>query len=465
MKRLTLLISDIVALYGSLAAVLLARYSFDQWPHQWALHVPPFTLLFVAWVFSFYIANLYEPRTLRNGRDFYGQLVQAVTLASVLSIGFFYLIPYFGIAPRVNLFLFIAAFAVMGTFIRIAANAAIALGTKERIVIVGLGEDALRTARFVRDNPQLGYAVRALVRVGQEPLPMDVTTSADSPLDIRNSSFVVLDDIRDLDRFIVDRRIDTVVISPSAFASRDVVDVFYRTTLARRVNFVRLAEFSERLTGQIPLGAIDQIWFLDNIAEGSKRPYEVFKRGTDVVAALLLGIPTLAVTPFIAAAIKLTSPGPVLFTQLRTGRGGIPFTIFKFRTMRADAEASTGAVWATDKDPRITRVGKFLRTSRLDELPQLFNILRGEMSLVGPRAERPEFDAQLEPQIPFYRDRYLIRPGLSGWAQINYPYGSSVHDSLQKLQYDLYYIKHRSLALDLEIILKTINISLRRAGR
>jgi lipopolysaccharide/colanic/teichoic acid biosynthesis glycosyltransferase len=139
--------------------------------------------------------------------------------------------------------------------------------------------------------------------------------------------------------------------------------------------------------------------------------------------------------------------------------------MLKFRSMRPDAEAATGAVWAQQNDPRTTRVGRFLRESRLDELPQLWNIIRGDMSLIGPRAERPEFDATLANQIKFYRERYLIKPGLSGWAQINYPYGSSVQDAIQKLQYDLYYIKHRSPLLDLQILLKTVNISLRRAGR
>jgi lipopolysaccharide/colanic/teichoic acid biosynthesis glycosyltransferase len=150
---------------------------------------------------------------------------------------------------------------------------------------------------------------------------------------------------------------------------------------------------------------------------------------------------------------------------MRTGQHGRPFRMFKFRTMREDAEASTGAVWASEDDPRVTRLGRFLRRSRIDELPQLWNVIRGQMSLVGPRAERPELDARLVREIPFYRQRYQVKPGLSGWAQIKYRYGASVQDTNEKLQYDLFYIKHRSLLLDTEIILKTIAIALRQAGR
>jgi lipopolysaccharide/colanic/teichoic acid biosynthesis glycosyltransferase len=181
----------------------------------------------------------------------------------------------------------------------------------------------------------------------------------------------------------------------------------------------------------------------------------------------LLAYATIHTNAGFGAILNATAPfftGLIFFRQKRSGRGGVPFSIIKFRTMRTDAERS-GAVWATENDPRVTAVGRVLRKSRIDELPQLWNIMLGDMSLVGPRAERPEFDTQLAQQIPFYRERYLIKPGLSGWAQINYPYGASVQDALQKLQYDLYYIKHRSLALDIAIVLKTISISLRRAGR
>jgi exopolysaccharide biosynthesis polyprenyl glycosylphosphotransferase len=177
---------------------------------------------------------------------------------------------------------------------------------------------------------------------------------------------------------------------------------------------------------------------------------------------LVLAQPVMIVA---GLAIKATSPGPILYNQQRVGMNGKVFTIHKFRSMRADAEATTGAVWATPgRDPRVTRVGAFLRRSRIDELPQLWNVLRGDMSLVGPRPERPEFVSQLTEQIPFYGQRHAVRPGLTGWAQVRYAYGASVEDAMEKLQYDLYYIKNRSIALDVYIIVETLKTVVTRSG-
>ena len=166
----------------------------------------------------------------------------------------------------------------------------------------------------------------------------------------------------------------------------------------------------------------------------------------------------------VAVAVKLTSPGPVLYSQQRVGQNGRVFTIRKFRSMCVDAETATGAVWATANDPRLTPIGRFLRSTRLDELPQLWNVLRDDMSLVGPRPERPEFVSRLEREIRFYGQRHLVKPGLTGWAQISYPYGSSVHDALQKLQYDLYYLKHMSVVFDVFILLATLRTVWSRTG-
>jgi len=179
------------------------------------------------------------------------------------------------------------------------------------------------------------------------------------------------------------------------------------------------------------------------------------------IVGLLLSLPLI---PFVIAAIKVSSPGKVLYRQTRVGRDGVVFRCYKFRTMRADAEADSGPTWATDDDPRITRVGRFLRKTRIDEIPQLLNVFRGDMSLIGPRPERPEFVAALKEQIPYYDLRHSVRPGITGWAQILYKYGSSVEDAREKLRYDLYYIKNASAGLDLLIFLNTIKIVLLGRG-
>src|SRR6185503_1124709 len=192
---------------------------------------------------------------------------------------------------------------------------------------------------------------------------------------------------------------------------------------------------------------------------------EIVKRLVDValsLVGLMLALPVMAV---VAAAIKMESRGPALFRQPRLGQNGRVFILNKFRSMREDAEKETGPVWAQQQDPRVTRVGAFLRKTRLAELPQLFNVLVGDMSFIGPRPERPEFVYELQKQIPFYMERLSVKPGITGWAQVRYRYGASVEDALEKLQYDLYYIKNLSLFLDLVILIATIQVVLFARGR
>ena len=222
--------------------------------------------------------------------------------------------------------------------------------------------------------------------------------------------------------------------------------------------------FYEEVLGRVPVEHLGQHWFVGRFHANPPTPYRTLKRFMDIMLALV-GLSVLAVIfPFVAAAIYLDSPGPIFYLQERLGRAGRSFRVIKFRSMVPNAERRGQAVWATRRDRRITRVGMFLRRTRLDEFPQFINILKGEMSIVGPRPERPQFVAQLQEQIPFYRTRLSVKPGLTGWGQIKYGYGSSVEDALMKLQYDLYCIKHRSLTLDALVILRTIKVMLAFKG-
>jgi exopolysaccharide biosynthesis polyprenyl glycosylphosphotransferase len=222
----------------------------------------------------------------------------------------------------------------------------------------------------------------------------------------------------------------------------------------------------EELLGRVPLELLPQDRFLSCLGEqrAFSRGYALAKRGLDLLAAAGLGLAVLPTLPLIVLAIRLDSPGPVLYTQNRVGLGGRVFRIYKFRTMRQDAERH-GAVWASERDPRVTRVGRFLRLTRIDELPQLWNVLRGDMTLVGPRPERPEFTTDLAATLPGYDKRHAVKPGLTGWAQVCYRYASSVRDTKIKVEYDLYYIKHASLWLDLKILWRTIGVVLGMRGR
>jgi len=219
----------------------------------------------------------------------------------------------------------------------------------------------------------------------------------------------------------------------------------------------------ERITGKILLDDLKPSWFIFSDGFRAARGTRIVKRAVDVILAsigLLCAAPLMLLT---AMAIRLDSPGPVLYCQDRVGENGREFTLCKFRSMRADAERGT-PVWAKDKDDRVTRVGRFIRLTRLDELPQLWNVLRGDMSFVGPRPERRYFVEQLAAVIPFYRERHVVKPGVTGWAQVRYRYGSSVEDAREKLQYDLYYIKHLSIVFDLTIVADTVKVILSRRG-
>ena len=335
--------------------------------------------------------------------------------------------------------IFIIIFSGIVIINRTLFNKANASGFKKPLLVVGVNTQSLELAKYIEENPQLGYELKYI---------MDLAKGG----------------VKTIDKVIKDDKINTVVISPETYQVPQIIDTFYRS-LENRVTFKNLSSFYEQITNKVPLGAINQIWFLENLSEGSKKTYEELKRFLDVVFAVILEVFVIPFVPLIALAIKISSPGPVFYRQKRVGRNGKNFEIIKFRTMRNDAEKETGAIWAQENDPRTTWIGKIMRKTRIDELPQLSNILRGEMSFVGPRAERPEFHDKLKIEVPFYEERYIIKPGLTGWAQINYRYGSSVADAAEKLQYDLYYIKNRSLILDLGVILKTINIAMKQEGR
>lgn len=453
MKKFLLFASDIAVLYISLVLTLFLRYG-GNFNYQYELHLYPFAFIFIFWLLVFYIANLYEVRLLRNNIFFYSTLFQAIAIAAVMSVIFFYIIPLYGITPKTNLLIFVLIFASIEFLFRYLLNNLFEKGLKRSVLIVGANTQALELAKFIKENPHLGYKLAYVV---------DLAPNTQDDIDSELEKFGIIQGVGNLGNAIKNKNIDTVVLSPEAYRTPEVIDIFYKF-IGSKITFENLSFLYERLTGKIPLGAIDQIWFLENLNESNKKFFEIIKRVTDILLASVLTIPTLILLPFIALGIKFTSPGPLIYRQKRVGRLGKTFNMVKFRSMRSDAEKETGAIWAIENDARVTKVGKFLRKTRLDELPQIWNILKGEMSLVGPRAERPEFNEQLK-HVPFYEERYLVKPGLTGWAQINFRYGASISDAEEKLKYDLYYIKNRSLLLDLGIILKTIRIALRQVGR
>jgi sugar transferase (PEP-CTERM system associated) len=274
----------------------------------------------------------------------------------------------------------------------------------------------------------------------------------------------VIGTVEDIPSIVRARSVDRVVVSLAEARGKLPVDKLLEMKLDRGIMFDHLPTVYEQYTGKIAVENLRPSWFIFSEGFRKTRLLKATKRLVDICAAavgLLVLSPLLLL---VAALVKLTSAGPALYHQRRVGQYGRVFTISKFRSMRADAEAQTGAVWARQNDDRITRVGRFIRRTRLDELPQLWNVAVGDMSLIGPRPERPEFVETLTQKIPFYGQRHLIRPGLTGWAQVRYTYGASVEDALEKLQYDLFYLKNMSIALDFVIGFETAKTIILRRG-
>lgn len=440
-KELLCLAGDIAALYLALFLTLLVRYGSD-WPNQWAVHFLPFTLIYFFSLIVFYITGLYDLSMARNNLYFFITLTQAFVINAVAAVLFFYFIPYFGITPKTNLFISFGILAVLFFFWRQLFNRLIkSPGLLNNVLILGQNQETKELVQHIKNNPQLGYRIKKIV----------------SPEDVKI--------LYDLIEMIVQEKIQTVVLTINPHEDKNLVRNLYQC-IPLKIMVADLPAFYEKITGKIPVSAIGEIWFLQNLMNDHKPIFEGLKRLEDIIISMLISLPILALTPLIALLIKIDSSGPIFYRQKRVGQDSRIFEVIKFRTMVQNAEKN-GAQWAKEKDNRITRVGKWLRKTRIDELPQAWNVLKGEMSFVGPRPERPEFafSDDLLAQIPFYQVRHSIKPGLTGWAQIKYPYGASIADTLQKLQYDLYYIKNRSFILDLAIILKTTKTILSGGGR
>jgi exopolysaccharide biosynthesis polyprenyl glycosylphosphotransferase len=319
---------------------------------------------------------------------------------------------------------------------------------RQRILLLGAG--------------RTGQQVKALIR--RSGLPFDVVAFVDHNPELAGHALdgnAILGSQLALKEHCLDLQIDEVVACIGRKISEEAM-VQLMECLSLGVRVSDYARFVERNFLQVPVENIRGEWFLQADLELTHPFYLGVKRVVDLAAGLVglaLSSPLLALA---ALAIKLESRGPIFYSQTRTGLHNRPFKIWKLRTMRADAEKD-GPRWAGGKDDRVTRVGRILRRSRLDEVPQFWNILRGDMSLVGPRPERPEFVEKLSREIPFYNQRHLVNPGLTGWAQINYPYGASTEDSIHKLKFDLYYIKYASLGLDLQTILRTVGAMMKGA--
>lgn len=433
----------------SMALVVFIRYGNELLEERLLQHLTAFFLIFALWIVVFYILELYDFSTpFRHGNFLY-----ATIFNTLIATAIFYLFrDAVDIRPRRNLFLIVA-----GTYVLIYGWRFLTLrlldriGKYQRIVLIGAGDHALELLQKLQGQRRSGFQVVAILTEPHDTVPVWVT----------DAGITRLSSVEELQSYAESTPINSVVISEDWYTQ------FYRelySLIPLRVRFYQLTTFWEYLDQTIPVYNARESWFLEHLNRGPGKGYQALKRVGDIAVMVVFSPVFIILAILTALMVRVTSPGPVIFSQIRVGRNGKEYRIYKFRSMRTDAEKD-GAQWAQENDPRITPIGGFLRTTRLDEIPQVYNVLRGEMSFIGPRPERPEFVTQLAERIPHYHLRHLVKPGLTGWAQVKYRYGASEEDAATKLTYDLYYVKNISLIMDIKILLKTVMIILGRHGR
>jgi sugar transferase (PEP-CTERM system associated) len=447
-RSTTLIALESAVIFGALASAAYLELGVAVVPQGFLAQAVLFT--FVCQVCLYY-GDLYDdPHAGGNRAELVVRTMQALG-ATLLLLALVYTIFPRLIIPR-GVLMPAAMLVVLAVVLWRLAFAWLARQVShERLLLVGASASGLALTRELLSRQELGVHIVGVVDVS-EPPPATL-----SPLDL-------LGGIEDIPAIVRARSVDRVVVSLADARGKLPMQKLLEMKLDG-VRFDHLPSVYEEYTGKIAVENLRPSWLIFSPGFRKRAGLLAAKRLFDVAAAslgLLLSAPIVFV---LGALVKITSPGPALYAQQRVGLRGKVFTVYKMRSMRADAERHTGPVWSPRAgDTRTTRLGRWMRRTRLDELPQLWNILRGDMSLVGPRPERPEFVTSLMQQIPFYGQRHIVKPGLTGWAQVRYTYGASVEDATEKLQYDLFYIKNLSLSLDVFIVLETIKTVLLRRG-
>jgi len=433
-EPLILFLGDIALLIVSLWLALIIRYFEFPTQKLFVGHLIPFSILFAVWVFVFFVAGLYEKHTLLLKHKLPAIILKTQLTNSIIAIVFFYLIPYFTITPKTNLFIYILVSFVLILAWRMFILSSFGFKKKEKAVLIGSGKEMRELENEVNNNPR--YNLRFVSAVDLD----------------RVSETDFKEEILDI---IYAEEIFTIVIDLKHEKVEPILPHLYNLIFSK-VEFIDKYKVYEEIFDKVPLSLLGYNWFLENASSSPKIMYDLFKRFMDIWVSIILGVLSLAIYPFVYVAIKLDDGGPMFFKQDRLGRNNKIVRILKFRSM------------SLGEDPEVTKVGRFLRKSRLDEIPQLWNVLKGDLSLIGPRPEVPDLVRVYEKEIPYYDVRHLLKPGLSGWAQIyhdEHPHHSAdVSETKNKLAYDLYYLKNRSIFLDLKIALRTLQILLSRKG-
>ena len=397
---------------------------------------------------SLYFLDLYDLRQPGSTAETFIRMLQSFGIGSILLGCLYFLFPSIMISTKVlwgcYLFICLTLLAWRSLYYLILEKK---LFVRD-VILVGTGETAGEIIREIRNNQETGFNIKALI-------------GSTAPL-FDHVDIPVIACLADLANDSKLNRVDRIVVAlDDRRGNMPIADLLSNKLRGRIIE--DSISFYEAITGKILVEKVNPAWLIFSDGFNYGRMTYLVKRVLDLTLAIIGIILTLPVTLITVLLIKLESPGPVFYKQQRVGERGENFSVIKFRSMRQDAEKN-GAVWASQNDTRVTRIGNFIRKVRIDEIPQMWNVIRGQMSFVGPRPERPIFVEQLVQKLPYYSLRHAARPGITGWAQICYPYGASVEDALRKLEYDLYYIKHQSFFLDLLIIFRTVKTVLFRKG-
>jgi sugar transferase (PEP-CTERM system associated) len=446
-------LAESLILLLSFATAVLVRFGSVEGLLGYEQIVPRALVCVVAVQLTLYYAELYEYRS-RRRIELFLLLGQCMAIAAVALAVIFFAVPGLQVG-RGLLSLFIvfawAGLLLWRLFLLWTWGTFGAFG--DRVLILGTGISAQNVAREMLKRAPIGYRVLGFLTEHESEVGRTLVNPS------------VLGTLSDLPRLSASEGATLIVVAQEDRRRRLPVDLLLRCRMAG-VRVVEAANLFEGLSGRIPLRDLRPSWLIFSTGFRKPRVLASSKRVVEAVLAALLLLATAPLAALTALLVRLSSPGAVLYRQMRVGLDGKVFELLKWRTMRADAEKLSGPVWATgDNDPRVTRLGRFMRKTRLDELPQLWNVLRGDMSFVGPRPERPHFVRKLREVIPYYDERHSVRPGITGWAQVKFPYGSTLEDAEEKLEYDLYYVKHMSLLLDAAVVLETAKVILLGRGR
>jgi sugar transferase (PEP-CTERM system associated) len=448
-RRTSLVLVDHLLIVAGILLAIAVRLDREHtlvWPFIWRAAFVGLVLQI-----ALHYCDLYDLRTVRRPSDMVVGLVQALGATSLILAVLYYWVPVLIVGRGVHVLAILLILGLVAGW-RLAFDWLSArVGPAERILIVGTSSAAVELARELSERrSELGVELVGFV-------------GSDEAAYVRGEAGVI-GTVADIPRLVKERGVHRVVVSLADARGKLSMEKLLEMKLTDGIRFDHLVSVYEEYTGKIAVENLRPSYLIFSEGFRKTRILMFGKRALDIALSaigLLLLSPIMGI---VALAIRFFSPGPALYHQQRVGLNGRLFTVHKFRSMRADAEKGTGAVWSQRGDPRVTPIGRLLRRTRLDEVPQLWNVLRGDMSFVGPRPERPEFVVELTEQIPFYGQRHVVRPGLTGWAQVRHNYGSSVEDAMQKLQYDLFYIKHMSVAFDLFIVLETVKTVLVRRG-